>query len=291
MLLLHVERHLPLVEEGRSPWRRRSAPSCRSRSRPGPARCTRSSTGSRRSSRTASPASRPARAASGSSWSAAFGYQAPQSGSSATFESIPMSRRFFVMIWFEATQSDQPEITWMSSLTAVALRVVEVAALVGEPVVREHLLRGRRVVGRHRLRPCLDGGVGDPLGERPLRPMRVGRRRVAVLAELRDRVPVDREAERLAEGDEAVRVLLRVEDERDADRRRSRRRSGSASGPSPRTPSRRSGRSCASSRPGRSGSVPARRRSRQPGRTRGTGPSAALPASSARSCRRRSPGS
>jgi hypothetical protein len=29
-----------------------------------------------------------------------------------------MSRKFFVMIWFEATQSDQPEMTWMSSLTA-----------------------------------------------------------------------------------------------------------------------------------------------------------------------------
>ena len=49
----------------------------------------------------------------------AFGYQESQSGSSATFESIPMSRRFFVMIWFDATQSDQPEITWMSSLTGL----------------------------------------------------------------------------------------------------------------------------------------------------------------------------
>ena len=29
-----------------------------------------------------------------------------------------MSRRFRVMIWFEATQSDQPAMTWMSSLTA-----------------------------------------------------------------------------------------------------------------------------------------------------------------------------
>ena len=28
-----------------------------------------------------------------------------------------MSRRLRVMIWFDATQSDQPEITWMSSFT------------------------------------------------------------------------------------------------------------------------------------------------------------------------------
>src|SRR3954453_4754444 len=47
----------------------------------------------------------------------AFGYQSPQDGSSLTFESIPIACRFFVMIWFEATQSDQPEMTWMSSLT------------------------------------------------------------------------------------------------------------------------------------------------------------------------------
>ena len=47
----------------------------------------------------------------------AFGNHEFQSGSSFTFESIPMSRRFFVMIWLEATQSDQPEMTWMSSLT------------------------------------------------------------------------------------------------------------------------------------------------------------------------------
>src|SRR3954463_116803 len=49
----------------------------------------------------------------------AFGNHEFQSGSSATFESMPMSLRFFVMIWFDATQSDQPEITWMSSETAL----------------------------------------------------------------------------------------------------------------------------------------------------------------------------
>src|SRR5829696_919029 len=41
----------------------------------------------------------------------AFGYQSPQPGSSFTLASIPMSFRFFVMIWSEATQSDQPAIT------------------------------------------------------------------------------------------------------------------------------------------------------------------------------------
>src|SRR6478609_8146572 len=49
----------------------------------------------------------------------AFGYHEFQSGSSLTLESMPMPCRFFVMIWFEATQSDQPEITWMSSETAL----------------------------------------------------------------------------------------------------------------------------------------------------------------------------
>src|SRR6476659_2250863 len=47
----------------------------------------------------------------------AFGYHEFQSGSSATFESIPIAWRFCVMIWFDATQSDQPEITGMSSET------------------------------------------------------------------------------------------------------------------------------------------------------------------------------
>src|SRR5205809_7200168 len=49
----------------------------------------------------------------------AFGCQAPPSGSSATLELIPIALRFLVMIWFEATQSDQPEITWMSSETGL----------------------------------------------------------------------------------------------------------------------------------------------------------------------------
>src|SRR5258708_1364700 len=32
---------------------------------------------------------------------------------------MPIAWRFFVMIWFDATQSDQPEVTWMPSLTGV----------------------------------------------------------------------------------------------------------------------------------------------------------------------------
>src|SRR4051812_47179391 len=46
----------------------------------------------------------------------AFGNHEFQSGSSFTFESMPIAWRFFVMIWFDATQSDHPEITWMSRL-------------------------------------------------------------------------------------------------------------------------------------------------------------------------------
>ena len=47
----------------------------------------------------------------------AFGNHSPQSGSSLTRASMPMSWRFFVMIWSEATQSDQPEMTWIVKLT------------------------------------------------------------------------------------------------------------------------------------------------------------------------------
>ena len=144
LLLRRVQRPLPLVRAASSPWRRRSAPSCRSSHRSDPAGRTRSGRGSSRSTRTASPATRPARAASGTSSRTRSGCQAPQSGSSATWESIPMSRRFLVMIWFEATQSDQPAMTWMSSLTAVAVRVDQPAAVVREAGVGQDLLGGRR---------------------------------------------------------------------------------------------------------------------------------------------------
>src|SRR5882757_227949 len=64
----------------------------------------------------------------------AFGNQEPQSGSSFTFESMPMSWRFFVMIWFEATQSDQPEITWMSSETALPFGSMSLLPLYVNPL-------------------------------------------------------------------------------------------------------------------------------------------------------------
>src|SRR5947207_3878628 len=63
----------------------------------------------------------------------AFGCQEPQSGSSATFEPMPMSLRFFVMIWFDATQSDQPEITWMSSFTASPFGSISLPLLYVKP--------------------------------------------------------------------------------------------------------------------------------------------------------------
>src|SRR5580765_2803384 len=64
----------------------------------------------------------------------AFGAQPPQSGSSLTFESIQIAWRFFVMIWFEATQSDQPEITWMSSLTGLPFGSMSVLPLYVNPL-------------------------------------------------------------------------------------------------------------------------------------------------------------
>src|SRR6478735_9197523 len=63
----------------------------------------------------------------------AFGNQEPQSGSSATFESIPMPWRFFVMIWFDATQSDQPEITWMFSETGLPFGSMSLLPLYVKP--------------------------------------------------------------------------------------------------------------------------------------------------------------
>ena len=118
------------------------------------------------------------------------------------------------MIWSEATQSDQPEITWMSRLTGLPCGSISVAALVREPVRRQQRLGRRRVVRGHRLRLGLDARVGHPLREEPVEADRVRRRCVAVLTELRDAGPVDRQRERLAERDDAVRVLRVVEDER-----------------------------------------------------------------------------
>src|SRR5438128_2173662 len=74
--------------------------------------------------------------------------------------------------------------------------------------------RGRAERG-HLLRQLLHRRVAHPLREKAVQPDRVRRRRITVLAELRDRLAVDGEAERLAERGQAVRVLRRVEDERD----------------------------------------------------------------------------
>src|SRR3954454_774276 len=46
---------------------------------------------------------------------------------------MPMLCRFFVMIWFDATQSDQPEITWMSRLTALPFGSVSLLPLYVNP--------------------------------------------------------------------------------------------------------------------------------------------------------------
>src|SRR5438874_3912784 len=63
----------------------------------------------------------------------AFGYHEFQSGSSATFELRPIAWRFFVMIWFDATQSDQPEMTWMSRLTGLPFGSISVEPLYVKP--------------------------------------------------------------------------------------------------------------------------------------------------------------
>ena len=49
----------------------------------------------------------------------ALGYQEFQSGSSWTVASMPTAWRFLVMICSEATQSDQPEITWIWNETGL----------------------------------------------------------------------------------------------------------------------------------------------------------------------------
>ena len=46
-----------------------------------------------------------------------------------------MSRRFLVMIWRDATQSDQPEITWTSSLTAFPFGSISLLPLYVKPAL------------------------------------------------------------------------------------------------------------------------------------------------------------
>ena len=171
----------------------------------------------------------------------------------------------------------------------VALRVVELVALVREAVVGEQLLRRRRVVGRERLRLCLHRRVGDPLREEAVR----GRSRRSAARSRTHRAstrccgrsPSRAHAgtRRGCTGTACCRRRARP------GRRSSRRTRGNAPCPSTCTPCRRSGRSCASSRPGRSGSARALRRSTPPARTRGSRSAACRPASSAGSCSGRSP--
>src|SRR5207249_3829309 len=61
-------------------------------------------------------------------------YHEFQSGSSFVVESMPMSFRFFVMICSEATQSDQPEITWGESSTALPLGSIRLPPLYENPL-------------------------------------------------------------------------------------------------------------------------------------------------------------
>src|SRR5271169_1757087 len=64
---------------------------------------------------------------------AAFGYHEFQSGSSAGLELMPIAWRFLVMIWIDATQSDQPEITWMFSVTGLPFGSISVLPLYVKP--------------------------------------------------------------------------------------------------------------------------------------------------------------
>ena len=63
----------------------------------------------------------------------AFGYHEFQSGSSATEELMPTACRFFVMIWFDATQSYQPLMTWMSRLTGLPFGSIRLLPLYVKP--------------------------------------------------------------------------------------------------------------------------------------------------------------
>ena len=73
------------------------------------------------------------------------------------------------MIWFDATQSDQPEITWMSSVTGLPFGSISLLPLYVKPAAVSSCLRRRRVVRRERLRLRLHGRVGDPLREQAVR--------------------------------------------------------------------------------------------------------------------------
>src|SRR6476469_10857267 len=101
----------------------------------------------------------------------AFGNHELKSGSSFTFESRPRSRRFFVMIWFDATQSDQPEITWMSSETALPFGSNSLLPLYVNPAsVSTFLAAVGLYVGSSLERALIFASVTQ-LGKSPLRPI------------------------------------------------------------------------------------------------------------------------
>src|SRR3954447_26359431 len=101
----------------------------------------------------------------------ALGYHEFQSGSSATFESIPIAWRFFVMIWFDATQSDQPEITWMSSETGLPLGSMRLLPLYVNPASVSIFFAAVGLYVAAALACALtDGSVTQP-GNSPPRPM------------------------------------------------------------------------------------------------------------------------
>ena len=135
--VLHVrlERALPLVQEARRAGIREVLPVAGRGARPDPRGSARSGAGSRRRTRTASPARRPARAASAPSCSTRPGTRSSSRARACVLASMPIACRFLVMICSEATQSDQPEITWIWNETGIALRVDQLAAVVGEAVV------------------------------------------------------------------------------------------------------------------------------------------------------------
>src|SRR6266545_5082203 len=64
----------------------------------------------------------------------AFGNHEPQSGSSFTPASMPMSCRFLVMICSDATQSDHPEITWTSKATGLPFGSISFEPLYVKPL-------------------------------------------------------------------------------------------------------------------------------------------------------------
>src|SRR4029079_14919948 len=89
-------------------------------------------------------------------------------------------------------------------LARVAFRIHQSASLVLETGVGQKLLGAGWTVGCHLLRELLHRWVRDPLWEQPAETDRVCRGLVAVLPELPDRLAVDCETDRLAEGDEAI---------------------------------------------------------------------------------------